>query len=114
MKSKWHKSQYPGVRFREHKERKYNNQPDRYFVIRYKKKGKLIGESVGWASNGMNAQKANGIRAEIVQNIKEGKSPQSLAEKRQIEAERIKAENEKREQGKESLEQPSVRLLKNI
>ena len=25
MKSKWHKSQYPGVRFREHPERKYNN-----------------------------------------------------------------------------------------
>jgi len=96
MAYKWFSTQYPGIRFREHKNRKYRGQPDRYFVIRYKKQGKLIGESVGWSSQGMNAQKANGIRAEIVQNIKEGKRPQSLAEKRQIEDERKKAEEQQR------------------
>lgn len=92
MAYKWFSTQYPGIRFRELPTRKYRGQPDKYYVIRYKKQGKLIGESVGWASQGMNAQKANGIRAEIVQNIKEGKRPQSLAEKRQIEIERKEAE----------------------
>lgn len=96
MAYKWFSTQYPGIRFREHKDRKYRGQPDRYFVIRYKKQGKLMGESVGWSSQGRNAQKANGIRAEIVQNIKEGKRPQSLAEKRQIEMERKEAEEQKR------------------
>jgi integrase len=96
MAYKWHSTQYPGVRFREHPTRKYRGKPDRYFVIRYKRQGKLIGESVGWASQGMNAQKANRIRSEIVQNIKKGKSPQTLAEKRQIEDERKEAEEQKR------------------
>lgn len=96
MAYKWYGTQYPGVRFREHKTRKYRGKQDKYFVIRYKKQRKLIGESVGWASQGMNAQKANGIRAEIAQNIKEGKSPQSLAEKREIENKRKEAEEQKR------------------
>lgn len=91
MADAWYKTQYPGVRFRKHPNRKYNNQPDKYFVIRYKRAGKLIGESVGWASHGMNAQKASRIRSEIVQNIKEGKGFQSLKEKRQIEQDRKKA-----------------------
>jgi len=91
MAYKWHSTQYPGVRFREHPTRKYRGKPDRYFVIRYKRQGKLIGESVGWASQGMNAQKANRIRSE-----KKGKSPQTLAEKRQIEDERKEAEEQKR------------------
>lgn len=47
---------------------------------------------MGWASNGMNAQKATKLRAEIVQNIKEGISPQSLREKREL-------ENTRREEG---------------
>jgi predicted RNA-binding protein with RPS1 domain len=44
----------------------------------------------------MNAQKVNRIRVELVQNIREGKSPQSLAEKRRIENERKEAEEQKR------------------
>jgi integrase len=96
MKIKWHQTQYPGVRFREHPDRKYNNKPDRYYVIRYKRQGKLIGESVGWSSQGMNAQKGNRIRSEIVQNIREGRGFQSLREKRQIEIDRRKAEEQAR------------------
>jgi integrase len=97
MAVKWIKTNYPGVRYYEHPDRLYRGKKDRNFAIRYKKNGKTKEEGLGWASSGMNAQKANRSRAEIVQNIKEGKSPQSLAEKRQIEAERIKAENEKRD-----------------
>ncbi len=94
MAYKWESTQYPGIRFRENQKRNYRGKPDRYFVIRYKRQGKLIGESVGWASQGMNAQKANSIRSEIVQNIKGGKGFQSLREKRQIEIDRRKAEKQ--------------------
>ena len=92
MKDVWKKARYPGVRFREHHERRYNRQMDRYFTIRYKRNGKSVTEAVGWASHGMNEQKANMMRAEIIQNIREGKRPQSLAEKRQIEKDRIQAQ----------------------
>jgi integrase len=102
MAVKWIKANYPGVRYYEHPERLYRGKRDRNFAIRYKKNGKTKEEGLGWSSGGMNEQKANLLRAEIVQNIKEGKSPQSLAEKRQIEAERIKTENEKREQEKKA------------
>lgn len=80
--AEWQPTQYPGVRYREHPTRKHNGKADRYFSIRYKRAGKTVEESVGWASNGMNAQKAANIRSEIVQNIKEGKDEQSLADKR--------------------------------
>lgn len=101
MKEVWVKARYPGVRFREHRERKYNRQKDRYFTIRYKKDGKSFTEAVGWASHGMNEQKANMMRGEIVQNIREGKQPQSLAEKRQMENERRNAEEREKEQKKQ-------------
>jgi integrase len=69
-------------------------------VIRYKKEGKLVGESVGWSSHEMNAQKANKIRADIVQNIRKGEGYQSLAEKRQIETERKKQEEQQKQRKK--------------
>jgi integrase len=115
MKIKWHSTQYPGVRYRENEQRKHNKKPDRYFVIRYKRAGKLVGESLGWASYGMNAQKANRLRAEIVQNIREGKSPQSLREMRQIEAERkLAQEKEKilKEKEKTTFDQIATEFLK--
>ena len=46
----------------------------------------------------MNAQKANLLRAEIIQNIREGNRPQSLAEKREIEEERKLQETEARKE----------------
>ena len=53
--SQYKSTQYPGVRYREHKERKYNGKPDRYFFIRYKRNGKAIEEGAGWASQKVNA-----------------------------------------------------------
>ena len=71
--SRYTATQYPGVRYREHPDRKHSGRPDRYFSIRYKRDGKLLEEAVGWASDGMNARKATNLRSEIIQNIKEGK-----------------------------------------
>jgi len=101
--STYHSTQYPGVRYREHEERKYNGRADRYFFIRYKKAGKTKEEAVGWASSGMNAQKATKLRSEIVQNIKEGKGPHSLKEKREIAEEELKQrETQKRKVAKDN------------
>lgn len=94
--SKYISTQYPGIRYRQHKERKVNGKLDRYFFIRYKRAGKTIEEGTGWSSNGMNAQTANRLRAEIVQNIKEGVRPQSLKEKREIEDAKRLAEEERK------------------
>lgn len=92
MAVKWIKTKYPGVRYYEHHNRLYRGKKDRNFSIRYKKAGMNKEEGLGWASNGMNAQKANRMRSEIVQNIKEGIGFQSLREKRQIEIDRRRAE----------------------
>lgn len=95
------RTQYPGVRYWDSKTKKHNGKPDRYFYIRYKRSGKLVEESVGCSSRGMNAGKANRLRAEITQNIKEGKPPQSLNEKRELEKARQEGiERQKRKDAK--------------
>ncbi len=93
----WHKTNYPGVRFRESSTRRVNGRPDRYFVIRYRTEGKLVGEAVGWQSDSVTAQYAARIRGEIVQNIREGKRPKSLREKREMEIEQRRNEQEQQE-----------------
>lgn len=85
MAQNWKSTKYPGVRYREHPSRKYDGRSDRYYVIRYNRAGKTIEEPVGWSSGGANTEKTNKIRTEIRDNIREGKGPQSLKEKREIE-----------------------------
>ena len=55
--SQYQSTQYPGVRYREHKERKHNGKLDRYFFIRYKRHGKTIEEGAGWSSQKVNAKR---------------------------------------------------------
>jgi integrase len=89
----WKSTKYPGIRYREHPNRKCDGHSDRYYVIRYNRAGKTIEEPVGWSSGeGVNTEKANKIRTEIKANIREGKKPQSLKEKREIEDARRQAE----------------------
>ena len=92
-----HKTNYPGVRFRENSTRRVNGRPDRYFVIRYRKEGKTYTEAIGWQSDGVTAQYAARIRGEIVQNIREGRRPKSLREKREMEIEQRRNEQEQQE-----------------
>ena len=77
-----HKTAYPGVRYREHPTRRHGVNKDRYFFIRFKVNGKDKEEGVGWASSGMTAEKASRILADIRENLRTGKGPQSLAESR--------------------------------
>jgi hypothetical protein len=49
MASKKFSTQFPGVRYRVHKSRKYSGgNLDRYFFIRYRINGKLKEEGTGW------------------------------------------------------------------
>lgn len=57
--AKWQATTYPGVRYREHKERRHGIKKDRYFSIYYRLDGKRKEEGLGWASEGWSANKAH-------------------------------------------------------
>jgi len=96
---RWQKSQFPGVRYREHPTKRYSGRPDRYFTIRYKRNGRLKEEALGWASEGWNAQKASITRNELVKAHKTGEGPTTLSEKRKIkEEQKLETERNLREQ----------------
>jgi len=97
MAVKWIKSTHPGVRYREHPTRTFRRQKDKYFEIYYRREGKPCFEALGWLSDGMTAGEAATIRGEIVQNIKKGVAPQSLKEKREMEAAVKRAEEDRAE-----------------
>ncbi|WP_297669044.1 site-specific integrase [uncultured Desulfovibrio sp.] len=78
------KTQYPGVRYYEHPSRKQRNgQPDRFYSIRYKLNGRLVEETLGWATDGWTADKAHAVRANIKQGQRTGQGPQTLGEARE-------------------------------
>jgi integrase len=92
MASKWQKTQYPGVRYREHPQRIHNSKPDRYFTIYYKHNGKLHEEALGWSSDGWNAKKASIELGKLKQAQTLGDGPVTLAEKRKASEETRAAE----------------------
>lgn len=79
----WVKTNFLGVRYREHAARKHGVRPDRCFSIRYKVDGKDKEEVAGWASEGMSAEKAFKLLAAIRENIKNGTGPKSLSAMRE-------------------------------
>jgi len=102
--AKWIKTNFPGVRYREHPTRKNGVKRDQYFTIRYKLAGKDKEEGLGWASEDWTAAKAYDRLKELKENRKAGKGPQTLAEKRTIEDARKAAEKAEIErQEKESV-----------
>jgi len=95
MATKKTATKMPGVRYREHKTRKYMGKPDMYFSIRYRINGKLKEEGIGWASQGWNATKVSVVLSDLKRNHLTGDGPQTLAEKRELEyAERLRIEKE--------------------
>jgi site-specific recombinase XerD len=103
--AKWKKTNHPGVRFREHPNRKHGVKMDRYFCIRYQRDGKRHEEGLGWSSEGWTAEKAAVELSELKKNylLATGK-PTTLQEKRKFERERQERERvEKARLKKESL-----------
>lgn len=96
--AKWTKTNFPGVRYREHETRKNGIRRDQYFTIRYKLNGKDKEEGLGWASEGWSATKAYDRLKELKENKKAGEGPQTLAEKREIEDKRKQADKEAKAQ----------------
>ena len=91
----WNSTRYNGVRYREHPTEKHRGRPKKYFVVRYKRHGRLVEEAIGWESSGTNAQVCADIRGQILTNIKTGEGYQSLQEKRGLEtAKRTAAKSE--------------------
>lgn len=81
--AKWFKTDFKGVRYRKHPERKHGVKFDQYFVITYKLDGKTKTESIGWASEGHKASEAFDKLCELKRNHKSGEGPRTLAEKRE-------------------------------
>lgn len=90
--TKWVKTNFPGVRYREHETRKHGVKKDQYFTIRYKLNGKGKEEGLGWASEKWTASKAYGHLLELKENMKIGEGPQTLKEKRNLEEARREQE----------------------
>ena len=89
----WQSTKHPGVRFREHPERKHGIGPDKYFAIRAQVGGKRREEGLGWASEGWSAQKAAGVLADLKKAHTTGEGAKTLQEKREIaDTERQEAE----------------------
>ncbi len=89
-----------GIRYREHNTRLHGRRPDRYWVLQYKRNGKVFNEAVGWWSDGIKQEDCEELIAELRKNWRSGQGPQSLLEMRaeaeqkrkQIEANRIAEE----------------------
>ncbi len=93
----WKKSEFPGVRFYEHDDRRHGVKKDRNYYIRYKCQGKTYEEPVGWSSQGNTARSVYDLLAELKRNQKAGIPPFTLAEKReQAEAEQIMTKEARR------------------
>jgi len=95
--TEWIKTNFPGVRYREHKSRRHGKVRDKYFTIRYKVSGKDKEEGLGWSSEEWSAAKAYDQLKELKENIKRGDGPQTMAEKRAMEAHRKETERAERE-----------------
>lgn len=98
MAAKWIKTNFPGVRYREHPTRKNGIRRDQYFTIRYKVKengkSKDREEGLGWGSEDWTAKKAYARLKELKENRKSGEGPQTLAEKREIADRRKEADRQ--------------------
>ena len=104
MACQWFKTQYPGIRYREHKTRKHSGKPDRYFTMYYKLNGKLKEEGLGWSSEEWNAQKASIQLSELKKAQTTGEGACTLQEKRD------QAEQARNEEATKKLKQRLSRL----
>lgn len=83
--SRRRKTEFQGVRYREHSTRKFGVMLDRYFSIRYRVDGKLIEEGLGWASKGMTAKNAALELAKLQEAQRKGTGePVTLRQKREV------------------------------
>ena len=123
---KWIKSNTRGVRYREHPTRKNGVVPDRYYTIFYKLDGKMVQESLGWATDSWeeikNGKKVKGNwtekraaeeLAELQKNQRLGTGPRTLKEKRMIQAKALAIQKAESLTLSEFWEEDYVHVLKD-
>ncbi len=81
MAVQWFKTNYLGVRYRQHHTRKVGKYFDRCFSIRYRVQGKLREEVAGWTSEGMTAHKAYLMLLEKREQVGKGEPSDTPPEK---------------------------------
>lgn len=95
----WHKSQYPGIRYRVHPDRRHGAGPDKYLVLAYKWDGKSYSEPIGWISKTRITEKeASLVLADLQRAQRTGEGPRTLAEKRALEEQARQDDKQRREQ----------------
>jgi integrase len=91
MSTRWIKTEFNGIRYREHPSRKHGVKPDRYYNLRFSVGGHMVDQSLGWASEGMTLQKAALVMADLKEELRLGKGSGRLADRqkaqRQVEEE---------------------------
>lgn len=107
MASKWIKSQYPGLRYREHEERSRgvgrSKRPLRYYMMTYKWKGKTLSESLGWEGDFIHDEEAAyKLFLDLKANRKNNTPPFTLKERialneAALEQDRLEVEKERKE-----------------
>lgn len=98
MAGKWQNSKHEGIRYREHPTRKNGVRKDRYIAIYYRLNGQRVEEALGWETKGWTEKRAREVLAELQRNQREGKRPQTLKEKREMENAAHEAEQAKIEE----------------
>lgn len=97
----WHKSKYPGLRYREHDTEKVgvgrSKRPRRYYVMTYKHEGKTVSEAFGWEGPGLTEETAYGVCHELKQNRKMKTPPYTLREMEEGRVAEIKTQEAKKE-----------------
>lgn len=93
MTMKWHQAkrpkklgggEYKGIRYREHPSRKKDAvNLDRYYTLSYWWNGKSHSEAVGWATEGVSAQRAYELLMDLKENQKNRTPPFTLRELRE-------------------------------
>ena len=93
---RWVKTKDTGVRYWVSDTRKYKGKPEKCFVIRYKRHGQTVSETIGWQSEGdIDSDYCSRIRGQIIANIKAGVGSHSFKEKETLEAAKRKAKKVK-------------------
>ena len=86
MAVKWIPTNFPGVRFYKHDNRKHGVKFDQYFSVRFQVDGRTVEEGLGWASQGITAEKAYQTRSELKEASKTGSGAATLKERRREKA----------------------------
>lgn len=99
--TKWTKSKYPGLRYRQHETSTVgvgrSKRPLRYFVMTYKYNGKTVSEALGWEGPGMEEDIAHEICHKLKLNRKANTPPFTYKQLQQENEKELKKEEDIKE-----------------